>query len=165
MISVTPGGGLGGEMETFNSIMHLTLNGTGSLAGFSRNIDIPISSMTLSAPRTPGVFPQTFVREYNSLMGSIIGDPDFAELTIIAGAGVIPALPMPLPPSLGSTTITDLGGGQLDVATFFDLTYQIDFVGAPGGALDMMSGSIVAPVQIGTSSAVLPVELLKFEIE
>jgi hypothetical protein len=47
-------------------------------------------------------------------------------------------------PSPGQTTLTDLGGGNWFVDSFFDINYRIDFVGAPGGALAGMSGSTTA---------------------
>jgi hypothetical protein len=157
--TVLPGGGLGGEIETFDSLMHLTMTGTGALAGFNRNIVMPISSVTFSAPRTPGDPVQIFTRDYNSLNGSIFGDPDFDQFTLFAG------MPFALPPSPGSTTIVDIGGGIRDVATFFDLFYQIDFTGAPGSVLAGLAGSTQGIVRIGTPSAVMPVELMNFEIE
>ncbi len=78
---------------------------------------------------------QTFPNEMVFLQGNLFGDPDFASLDIVAGSG------NGLPPSTGNTTLTDLGNGTFVVDSFFDIDYRIDFVGAPGGALDGMSGS------------------------
>jgi hypothetical protein len=46
-------------------------------------------------------------------------------------------------PSPGHTTLTDVGGGQFHVDSFFDVFYRIDFIGHPGGPYGGMSGSTV----------------------
>ncbi len=56
--------------------------------------------------------------------GRLLGDPDFDLLRITAGGD----FGMPSP---GHTTLTDLGGGNWNVDSFFDITYRIDFVGQP----------------------------------
>ena len=43
-------------------------------------------------------------------------------------------------PSSGETTLTDLGGGNWNVDSFFDVVYEIEFVGAPGSALEGFGG-------------------------
>lgn len=68
------------------------------------------------------------------MQGQVSGDPDFDLLRITAGTSF--GLPSP-----GQTTLTDLGGGNWFVDSFFDITYRIDFIGAPGGILAGMSGS------------------------
>jgi len=129
-----PGGSLGGEFEEFDSILTLQVIGTGSLAGYSRNLTLPAPEETHSAPRTPGDPLQHFNTELWSLSVTLAGDPDFSSLSITAGGGL--GFPSP-----GMTTLTQQPDGTFVVDSFFDITYQIDFVGAPGSVLDGLSGS------------------------
>jgi hypothetical protein len=129
-----PGGGLGGRQETWTATLQMTLTGTGSLLGFNRNINLPISSgESHSAPRTLFAPSQSFDTDLFRLQGQIIGDPDFDLLRVTAGT----TFGMPSP---GHTIFTQNGGGWA-VDSFFDITYRIDFIGAPGGSLAGMSGS------------------------
>jgi hypothetical protein len=129
-----PGGDLGGETEGFDSQMVFELKGTGSLLGFTRTLTLQGDQENHSAPRTPGDPVQHFQTLVSSWTASLIGDPDFASLTFTAGdaQGLM---------SPGMTTLTDVGSGTFVVDSFFDVAYQIDFEGAPGGALEGLSGS------------------------
>lgn len=132
-----PGGMLGGEAESYQASLDMPMIGHGALAGFNRNIVMPLSSVqSHSAPRVPGTTPQSFATNMFLLQGQIIGDPDFDLLRITGGTGF--GLPSP-----GHTTLTRLGppGSNWNVDSFFDITYRIDFVGAPGGQLAGRSGS------------------------
>jgi len=133
------GGLLGGNVETWNpAVLDLELTGTGVLAGFTRSISVTgVFVETQSGPRTPGTSPQNIAQDMAMMQGQVTGDPDFDLLRITAGTG----FGMPSP---GQTTLTDLGGGNWFVDSFFDINYRIDFVGAPGGALAGMSGSTTA---------------------
>lgn len=130
-----PGGALGGMSETWQSMMTMQLNGTGALLGYNRVINMPISTGTShSAPRTPFAPVQSFNTDLYGLQGQLPpGDPDFDLLRITAGTGF--GLPSP-----GHTIFASSGGGWA-VDSFFDITYRIDFVGAPGGPFAGMSGS------------------------
>lgn len=139
-----PGGGLGGEREPFDSEIELQMHGTGDLSGFQRTLLLPLACETHTAPRTPGDPVQTFDTDMFQLQGALFGDPDFDFLQITAGSNF--GLPSP-----GHTTLTDLGNGTFQVDSFFDVTYQIDFVGAPGGALDGLSGSTQAEVRMSAA--------------
>ena len=53
-VTATPGGSLGGAVETFDSFLTLDMEGTGALAGYVRTIQLPINCETHTGPRTPG---------------------------------------------------------------------------------------------------------------
>jgi hypothetical protein len=136
-----PGGSLGHERELFELTLVLLLSGAGELDGFRRTLRMPMEVETHTGPRTPGDPVQSFDADVYNLQGAISGDPDFASLQIIAGTGS--GLPSP-----GYTTLTDQGDGTFVVDSFFDVTYQIDFVGAPGGQLDGLSGSTLGQLRL-----------------
>ena len=147
-----PGGTQGGEIEQFDAIFNAPMEGTGQLIGFNRNIFIQIDCETHSGPRNPGDPVQQFATDWYSMQGQIFGDPDFDQLYIYAGTDL--GLPSP-----GETTLTELPSGDFAVDSFFDISYRIDFVGAPGGALDGLSGSTKGTVRMATPGPVYsPVE-------
>jgi hypothetical protein len=143
----TPGGSLGGTVDCFHSDVELQLTGTGALAGFSRTISLPASTEVHAGPRTPGDETQSFDTEMVALQAAIFGDPDFDLLRVTAGSD------QGLPPSSGHTTLTDLGNGSFNVDSFFDVVYTIEFVGAPGGSLDGLSGVSQGSVTMGTGQS------------
>jgi hypothetical protein len=148
--STMPGGSLGGDIETFQSALHLHMEGTGALSGFLRNVSIVAGCETHTGPRVPGTSPQSFDTDMFRIQGQLPpGDPDFDLLRITAGT----AFGMPSP---GHTTLTQLPGGSWAVDSFFDITYRIDFVGHPGGALSGMSGSTTATIRMRTGDPVPP---------
>lgn len=132
------GGGLGGDVQTWSpAVLDLEMVGTGALAGFAGSFSIAgVAVVTHSGSRTAGTSPQSFEQDVFMMQGQLApGDPDFDLLRITAGTG----FGMPSP---GHTTLTSLGGGSSwFVDSFFDITYRIDFVGAPGGPLAGMTGS------------------------
>ncbi|MCP4898091.1 MAG: hypothetical protein GY906_14055 [bacterium] len=125
--------------------MKWQLEGTGDLAGFERIIHLPIAVQTHWRPRKPGAAVQTFPADLFQMQGGIVGDPDFDQLQLTAGTGF--GLPSP-----GQTTLTRRHGGPFSVDSFFDISYRIEFVGAPGGALDGLSGSTTATVRIAVAA-------------
>jgi len=149
-ITTSPGGSLGGEVEQFQSSLRLDLSGTGSLAGYTRTLHVPTQCETHTAPRTPGMSIQSFDTDMFRIQGQLpIGDPDFDLLRITAGTGF--GLPSP-----GHTTLTRLPGGNWNLDSFFDITYRIDFVGAPGGPLSGMSGSTTGTIRMQAGQPVPP---------
>jgi hypothetical protein len=138
-----PGGSLGGNVDCFGSSASLTIEGTGSLAGFSRTISVPLDTEVHTGPRTPGDPVQAFDSQMYRLQGEIFGDPDFCLLRIRAGDQN--GLPSP-----GETVLTDKGNGSFAVDSFFDITYEIDYQGCPGGALDGFSGTESGTVRMQT---------------
>ncbi len=149
----TPGGALGGETEFFDSTFEMQMTGTGALAGFSRLINIPINCVAETGPRTPGAAVQDFDNEMVQLQGAIFGDPDFDILAVRAGRDF--GLPSP-----GHTTLTRLGppGSNFQVDSFFDITYEIDFQGAPGGPLEGFAGTTTGTVRMVAGLGPTPVE-------
>ena len=137
----TPGGSLGGEILQFNATLQVQSQGTGSLPSFSRVINIPTLLEIHTAPRTPFTSPQSFDADLFRLQGQVTGDPDFDLLRITAGTN----FGMPSP---GHTTLTLLPDGSWSVDSYFDITYRIDFVGAPSGAVAGMSGSTTGTVRM-----------------
>ncbi len=147
LVSSGPGGSLGGDFNISEFDIVLTMSGTGLLAGFFRTLNMSGDFETHYAPRTPGNAVQSFASDIFLLdTAPLVGDPDFDTLTLRAGTGN--GLPSP-----GSTTLTRLGGigTDFDVDSFFDVFYEIQFVGAPGGQLDLLSGTTqdVARIQQG----------------
>ena len=142
-----PGGALGGREECADSTLAMSLNGTGTLAGWSRQLQVPISFETHVGPRTPGQPFQSFASNMFRLQGQLPpGDPDFDLLRITAGSD----FGMPSP---GHTTLTQLGTNW-QVDSFFDITYRIDFVGHPGGHIGGMSGSTTGTIRMQTGNGV-----------
>jgi hypothetical protein len=140
-----PGGGLGGNVDCFDSTLEFEVTGTGLLAGFSRTLSIPAATEVHTGPRTPGVSPQSFDTEMVSLQADLFGDPDFDFIQIRAGSAF--GLPSP-----GHTTLTQKTNGNWTVDSFFDITYRIDFQGAPGSVLEGMAGSTSAGLQMASNT-------------
>ncbi len=140
-----------GESEQFSSNLKLTMTGTGSLAGFSRVIQMPAQCQAHTDSRGPLGSPvQSFDTEMRAIQGQITGDPDFDLLRITAGS----SFGMPSP---GHTTLTLApGGGNWNVDSFFDITYRIDFVGHPGSVLGGHSGSTTGTIRMGTGQPAPP---------
>ena len=129
-----PGGTLGGSIHEATGEMEFNLRGTGSLFGFNRRLDIPFGLRLDSAPRTPGDPVQAFPIDVFSMETSPYIDPDFLSFEFRGGTGLGF-------PSQGSTTFTNLSNGNFYVESFFDIAYEIEFEGAPGGALDGLAGT------------------------
>ncbi len=152
--SEVPGGSLGGTVAQASGALDLHLQGTGTLLGFQRVFSIPVQVEMHTAPRTPEDQIQSFDTDMFFMQGQITGDPDFDLLRITGGTG----FGMPSP---GHTTLTQLPAVPAPdwaVDSFFDITYRIDFVGAPGGLLGGMSGSTTATIRMTTCQAPVPVQ-------
>jgi hypothetical protein len=142
-----PGGSLGGDTNCSQSVLELVVTGTGALAGFSRLLFVPIEWEVHTGPRLPGDPVQTFPSDLLHMSGVIFGDPDFDTFRITGGAAN--GLPSP-----GSTTLTDLGDGTFNVDSFFDVLYQIEFVGAPGSVLEGLAGTTTSTLRIKTGETI-----------
>ncbi|MBI3854029.1 MAG: HYR domain-containing protein [Verrucomicrobia bacterium] len=149
-VCMVPGGTLGGEKGCSGATLALKLIGTGTLGGFNRAINLPVDFETHIAPRTLGAPVQSFNTDLFRFFGQLTGDPDFDLLRITAGTD----FGMPSP---GHTTLTSQPGNKWAVDSFFDITYRIDFVGHPGGAVGGMSGSTTGTIRIWTGSGPPPI--------
>jgi hypothetical protein len=140
-----PGGSLGGNVDCFQSEAELTIEGTDALAGFNRTITVPLDTEVHTGPRSPGDPVQAFDSRMFRLQGELFGDPDFCTLRIRAGDDL--GLPSP-----GETVLTDKGNGSFAVDSFFDITYEIDFVGCPGSLLEGFGGTTTGTVRMETGN-------------
>jgi hypothetical protein len=148
------GGSLAGEIERFDSFLFLELQGSGELEGFTRTLGIQAQCETHTGPRSLASRLQAFPADMFRLQGQIAGDPDFDLLRVTAGTGFGLASP-------GQTILERQPGGDWSVDSSFDITYRIDFVGAPGGALEGLSGSTIGTVAMKAGVTIdIPPEVL-----
>jgi hypothetical protein len=129
-----PGGSLGGTIVCFEAALYIDVTGTGELEGFNRHLAVPVEVEYHTAPRSAGLPYQTFQTEMYKLTGELFGDPDFCTFRVRAGTYY--GLPGP-----GSMTLTDIGNGTLDVESFFDIMYEVEFEGCPGSQLEDYNGT------------------------
>ncbi|TSC62865.1 MAG: hypothetical protein G01um101448_524 [Parcubacteria group bacterium Gr01-1014_48] len=121
-----------------------------SLSGGGRVLHLPVNGEIGTGPRTPGDPVQSFDTDMRQLQGQLPdGDPDFDLLRITAGSGN--GLPSP-----GHTTLTAQPDGSWAIDSFFDITYRIDFVGAPGGPLAGQSGSHTGTLRLQNVNTCTP---------
>lgn len=143
--AIIPGGLFpGGDHQSWNGQVRIHLVGTGTLAGWQRDMIMPLNGRIDSNVRPYGANVQLFAVELHSLDAQIAGDPDFDLLHVTAGTAF--SLPSP-----GHTTLTRLQGGDWNVDSVFDVMYRVEYFGAPGGALAGHSGNEVRfqHIQIG----------------
>lgn len=140
---VENGGTLGGQIERFDSQLVLAAQGTGPgpIGQFNRTIVVPLEVVTHTAPRTPGQPVQTFDTDMFSIHGSIVGDPDFDLLAITGGTNNAA-------PSPGRTSLTLLPSGEFRVDSFFDVSFSISFLGAPGSIFEGIGGTTSGTVRM-----------------
>jgi hypothetical protein len=143
----TTGGTLGGHGHCFDATLDFDVTGTGSLTGFTRHIAVPVEIEVHTGPRNPGDPVQTFSTDMFRMHGQLFGDPDFCTFIITAGTDY--GLPSP-----GQTELTELGGGNFNVESFFDVTYQIQFAGCPGSLLEGYAGTTTATIRLVTGAPV-----------
>ena len=134
VVSETPGGTYGGQVQQFTAECQLDLFGTGAFGAYRRRVAIPVSGISHTGPRTPGAPVQGFPSEIVDLHGQITADADFNQLAIVAGS--VSGRPSP-----GHTTLRALPGGGWLVESFIDLDFRIDFEGRVAGPFAGLSGS------------------------
>lgn len=142
------GGNLGGEVILCNGSLQMEMTGTGVLAGFSRNIWVPVTMEVHTAPRGYGTGFQDFDMELVNLTGQLFGDPDFCSFQVEAGSshGLM---------SNGGSTLTRLGppGSDFQIDSFFDIEYVIEFEGCPGSVIEGNAGQTIAPTFLSAGEA------------
>lgn len=143
---IQQGGTLGGEIEVFDSTIILQMTGVSNdpaspLNGWTRTISLPLAVETHTGPRTAGAAVQSFPTDMYRIQGSLVGDSDFERLEIVGGT----ANGFPSP---GHTTLTFLDDGTAAVDSYFDVTFQITFAGAPGGILEGAEGTTTGTVRM-----------------
>ncbi|MFN0060767.1 MAG: dockerin type I repeat-containing protein [Planctomycetota bacterium] len=142
-----PGGSLGGEVEQFNSELEIELIGLGLVSSYSRTLQFQAQCEVHTGPRSIGSPVQTFANDMYQLQGQLpSGDPDFSFLQITAGT----ALGMSSP---GQTTLTQLPSGDWSVDSYFNINYQISFVGAAGGPFAGFAGTSSGAVQMAVGAS------------
>ncbi len=149
-----PGGILAGEIETACTRAKLRMSGnpTGIIPEFRHTVDMPVTIETHTAPRTPNTSPQTFntaMYTFDGALDLFANDPNFSSLTITAGTGN--GFPSP-----GTTTLTQLPGGDWTADSTFSINYELAFVGAPGSPLDGFAGTTTATINMAAQNVGLP---------
>jgi hypothetical protein len=102
---------------------------------------VPVELEVHTGPRNPGDPVQTFPADVYRFTGQLFGDPDFCEFIIVGGSDF--GLPGP-----GQMTLTELPSGDFAVESFFDVTYQISFVGCPSSQLADYAGTTTATIRM-----------------
>lgn len=143
----TAGGTLGGDGHCFEASLKLDVTGKGSLAGFNRTLWVAVFGEMHTGPRNSGDPVQTFANRIYNLSGELFGDPDFCTFRIRGGSSFDYG-----PDNNGVTVLTHLPSGDFPADSFFDITYQVEFAGCPGGALEGYSGTTTESTRMVTGS-------------
>jgi hypothetical protein len=122
------GGILGGEVENFDSVLVLHIDGIKDLTGVTATVTLPAHCETHIGPRDIRADFQRFDTMMYSLQGAT-SDANFESVKIVAGAAN--GLPSP-----GSTTLTRNSQGGFLVDSTFQMNYHIELIGRPGGKFD-----------------------------
>ncbi|NNM32369.1 MAG: T9SS type A sorting domain-containing protein [Gemmatimonadetes bacterium] len=116
----SPGGVLGGTIETFTAIIDLQVTGSGDLSGFARSLSFGVNGELHVAPHPPGA--TTIDVTMYRLRGKLENDFDFALLEFEGGD--VYGLDSP-----GETVLVSDGSGGFLVDAFFDYAYRIQWEG------------------------------------
>lgn len=122
------GGIYHGEVERFDSVLVLHLDGINELKGVAATVTLPARCETHIGPRDVKADFQRFDTMMVDLQGAT-SDENFESVKIVAGLNN--GLPSP-----GSTTMTRNREGGFLVDSTFQMNYRIELVGRPGGKFD-----------------------------
>lgn len=139
------GGGtgiLGGERICVDVTIPLTMTGTGGMTGFFWETVLYGFMEINTAPRVPGN--DSFDAVLWHLESSHVADLHFDHLDVSMGDGL--GFPSP-----GHVDLNQMPGGDFNVESFFDITWRINFTGAPTGSLSGLGGTTIGqnPYQMG----------------
>lgn len=131
-----PGGSLGGDVETFDSDVAVTVTkADGSVAAEEGlTVHIPVRSITHTSKQDPGAKRQTLQTAMWNLEGRIENQGGWKYFAVIAGEEN--GLPSP-----GETTLTRLEDGNVAVESFFKIRYRVEYLGAEDGPYAGLQGS------------------------
>lgn len=154
-----------GTQETFDADMVIEFTGTGAAfgAGYTRTVTFGALAVTIDHDvRQNGAAVQTFHSEFRDIDVMLPpGDADFDLLHIRAG--------ITLGPSVGETTLRRLPGtNDFQVDSFFDISYEFEFLGNSTGAFGALNGSSGVQQQqvspIGNTLLDLPLDGVVFTL-
>ena len=129
-----PGSPLGGGLSVGNDMLELEVFGEGAWSSFHRTITVPVQTFINWGPEANHQPKQGRAADLYFLYGELAADPDFSLLRISGGTGFGM-------PSLGHTTIEKQANGDWKLDSGYDLTYRIEWSGAPGSALAGQGGT------------------------
>jgi hypothetical protein len=130
---ITDGGTLGGQVESFSSVLELHFTGINELEGFSTTVILPAAVETHTGPRKTGDAVQKFETDMYKLEGVIRNHKDFEYIHIVAGTAN--GLPSP-----GVTTMTKQSDGRYFFDSLFNVNFKIEYKGAKGSKLEGIEG-------------------------
>jgi hypothetical protein len=136
---VYPGSPLGGGLSVSNDLLELEIFGEGAWGAIHRTLTVPVQTFINWGPEANHQPRQGRAADLYFLYGEIAGDPDFSLLRVSGGTGFGM-------PSLGHTTIEKQPDGDWKLDSSYDLTYRIEWTGAPGSTLDGQSGATQAVI-------------------
>ncbi len=125
------GGSLGGTREYGNSVLHFTLLCPEPVATF----DIPATFTVDTAPHPTELGPMSFDTDMYAIEGSATNVGVFSSVHLVGGTSNGAKSP-------GHTSLIPADDGSYAINSTFNVGYHLEYVGAKGGPLDGVAGSI-----------------------